>query len=215
MLPQLLKPAGYSCGAIGKRHLGSALNFYPLQRGFDSFFGFLGGASQYFDAQLLRDETLVTESDYLTDAFTREAVAFINSHATQPFCLYLAYNASHEPYEAAQNYLDRVAYITDPDRRILAAMVLAIDDGVGSVLQTLRTNNLLNKTLIFFSVTTAARKSRLLVIIRCVATSSTPRKATYGCLSRCNGMGGCRHIPLMTSRSQATTLWRPLSPPPG
>lgn len=150
LLPQLLKPAGYVCGAIGKWHLGTAINFHPLQRGFDSFFGFLGGGSQYFDAELLRDETKVSESEYLTDAFTREAVAFINSHATQPFFLYLAYNAPHEPYEAAQNYLDRLSYITDPDRRILAAMVLAIDDGVGSVLQALQTKNLLNNSLIFF-----------------------------------------------------------------
>jgi hypothetical protein len=44
LLPQMLKSAGYACGAIGKWHLGSAPNFRPTQRGFDEFFGFLGGA---------------------------------------------------------------------------------------------------------------------------------------------------------------------------
>ena len=150
LLPQLLKPVGYVSDAIGKWHLGNAYNFHPLQRGFDGFFGFLGGASGYFDAQLLRDETRVSESEYLTDAFTREAVAFINGNATQPFFLYLAYNAPHDPYEATQAYLDRVAYIPDPDRRLLAAMIVALDDGVGAVLQALQAQNLLDKTLIFF-----------------------------------------------------------------
>ena len=50
LLPQMLKPAGYVCGAIGKWHLGDAPNLRPTQRGFDEFFGFLGGASHYFNA---------------------------------------------------------------------------------------------------------------------------------------------------------------------
>ena len=114
LLPQLLKPANYVSEAVGKWHLGTASAFHPLARGFDSFFGFLGGESRYFNADLLRDETPVVETDYLTDAFSQEAESFINSHATQPFFLYLAYNAVHTPYAATQAYLDRVAYITDP-----------------------------------------------------------------------------------------------------
>ena len=93
LLPQMLKPAGYVCGAIGKWHLGTAPNFQPMQRGFDEFYGFLGGQSNYFNAPLLRNNTPVIESQYLTDAFTREAVSFITNHATEPFFLYLAYNA--------------------------------------------------------------------------------------------------------------------------
>ena len=150
LLPQILKPAGYVCGAIGKWHLGAALNFHPLQRGFDEFFGFLDGSSEYFNAVVLRGEKEVRESAYLTDAFTREAESFITRHTTQPFFLYLAYNAPHAPYEATQSYLDRVAFIPDPDRRTLAAMMVAVDDGVGGVVQTLKDHNLLNNTLIFF-----------------------------------------------------------------
>jgi arylsulfatase A-like enzyme len=150
LLPQILKPAGYVSGAIGKWHLGMASNFHPMNRGFDEFFGFLGGAANYFNTTVLRDYTPTRETAYLTDAFTREGVSFINRHATQPFLLYLAYNAPHKPYQAPQSYLDRVAYISDPDRRLLAAMVTALDDGVGQVLQTLEANNLLDKTLIFF-----------------------------------------------------------------
>lgn len=150
LLPQLLKPAGYVCGALGKWHLGAALNFHPAQRGFDEFYGFLDGSSDYLNATLLRGETRVKETRYLTDAFTEEAESFITRHASQPFFLYLAYNAPHAPYQATQEYLDRVSYITDPDRQTYAAMVVALDDGVGAVAQTLQSLNLLNNTLIFF-----------------------------------------------------------------
>src|SRR5205823_1892408 len=87
LLPQILKSAGYFCTAIGKWHLGSGLGYRPPQRGFDEFYGFLGGASVYYNAPLLRGDTPVTETEYLTDALTREAVSFIDRHATQPFFL--------------------------------------------------------------------------------------------------------------------------------
>ncbi|HEU0207932.1 MAG TPA: sulfatase-like hydrolase/transferase [Candidatus Udaeobacter sp.] len=151
LLPQIVKPAGYVCGAIGKWHLGLVQNLDPIARGFDEFYGFLGAASHYYNANLLRDRTPVVETEYLTDAFTREGVAFINNHASQPFLLYLAYNAVHKPYDEPPSvYMQRVSYITDPKRRLLAAMVVALDDGVGQVVQALAANNILNNTLIIF-----------------------------------------------------------------
>ena len=150
-LPQLLGPAGYVSGAIGKWHLGVQLNHFPTERGFDEFYGFLDASSHYYHAALYRDETPVIETEYLTDAFTREAVDFINRHATQPFFLYLAYNAVHSPYDVPPDvYLQRVGYITDRARQVYAAMTVALDDGVGQVLQTLQANNILDNTLIFF-----------------------------------------------------------------
>jgi arylsulfatase A-like enzyme len=151
-LPQLLKPAGYVCGAIGKWHLGfEALDFFPLQRGFDEFVGFLLGTSNYYNANLLRGNTKFFEPDYLTDVFTQEAVSFINNHAAQPFFLYLAYNAVHDPYDVPPDeYMQRVSYITDPARQIYAAMVVAMDDGIGQVVATLQSNGIFDNTLIFF-----------------------------------------------------------------
>jgi arylsulfatase A-like enzyme/outer membrane biosynthesis protein TonB len=148
---QMLKPVGYVSGLIGKWHLGEAPNLHPLARGFDEFFGFLAAASTYWNASLLRGDTAYTEPAYLTEAFTREAISFIDRHASEPFFLFLSYNAVHTPDDVPpQVYLDRVANITDPDRRNHAAMAIALDDGIGQVLQTLQTNNLLEKTLIFF-----------------------------------------------------------------
>jgi len=159
ILPQILKPAGYVCGMVGKWHLGVASSLNPTRHGFDEFFGFLGSESPYYNAALLRGTTKVKETTYLTDAFTREAVSFIQRHATQPFFLYLAYNAVHKPYNTPpKNYMDRVANIPNSGRRIYAAMALALDDGVGQVLQTLQQQNLLNNTLIFFLSDNGARQ---------------------------------------------------------
>src|SRR4030095_15778643 len=107
--------------------------------------------SVYYNAPLLQGYTRIVETSYLTDAFTRAAVSFINRHATEPFFLYLAYNTPHSPYDQPPAiYMDRVRNITDPDRQKYAAMVTALDDGVGQVLQTLQANNIVNNTLIFF-----------------------------------------------------------------
>jgi arylsulfatase A-like enzyme len=150
LLPALLKPAGYYCGAIGKWHLGSSNPFHPMARGFDTFYGFLDGASAYTNAVVLDDYTTVTEPEYLTDAFTREALSFIDAHAGTPFFLYLAYNAPHSPKYAPQEYLDRVPGIADPSRKTHAAMMIALDDGVGAVIQSLASHSILNNTLIIF-----------------------------------------------------------------
>jgi len=153
VLPQILKSAGYVSGIVGKWHLGQAPNLRPLERGFDEFFGFLRAKASpgYYNAEVFRDETPLIEPEYLTDAFTREAISFINRHASRPFFLYLAYNAVHGPFDPPpQVYLDRVGNISDPNRRNYGGMVVALDVGVGKVLRTLQTNNLLDNTLIFF-----------------------------------------------------------------
>jgi arylsulfatase A-like enzyme len=83
-----LKAAGYVTGLVGKWHLGHTKKLQPQRRGFDEFFGFLGGAHSYFpgkDASILRGIERVDETQYLSDALAREAVAFIERHADRPF----------------------------------------------------------------------------------------------------------------------------------
>ncbi len=82
-LVERLRRAGYRTGLVGKWHLGSAPEFHPQRRGFDEFFGFLGGAHAYFAGEtrnIYRGTEVVTEPTYLTDAFAREAVAFVDRH---------------------------------------------------------------------------------------------------------------------------------------
>jgi len=154
-LAERLKPAGYITGVVGKWHLGYKPELTPPRRGFDEFFGFLSGAHNYLSSgrrgELRRGmETVGGEKEYLTDAFGREAVAFIQKNKAKPFFLYLPFNAVHTPLEATEKYLKRVEHIGDAKRRTYAAMTVAMDDAVGRVLETLRTEGLEDNTLIFF-----------------------------------------------------------------
>jgi arylsulfatase A-like enzyme len=151
-----LKAAGYATGWFGKSHLGYEPPFHPLQRGFDAYFGFLGGAHSYLDAAgdranpILRGTTPVDTVDYTTDAFGREAVAFIERHKAEPWFCYLPFNAVHGPLEALDKYEKRFHAIEDRKRRTYAAMQSAMDDAIGSVLGKLRELKLEEDTLIFF-----------------------------------------------------------------
>lgn len=160
---------GYRSMAIGKWHLGAHKDQRPLRRGFQEFFGFLSGGHQYFPEEwtlsdmsqvkaqydpyrtkLLRNDQRVEESEYLTDALSREAVRFVERNAGQPFFLYLAYNAPHTPLQATEKYLSRFAHIKDKKRRTYAAMVSAVDDGVGKLLDKLAELKLDDNTIVFF-----------------------------------------------------------------
>jgi arylsulfatase A-like enzyme len=168
-LPELLQQSGYKTIGIGKWHLGVHERFRPWNRGFNEFFGFLGGGHRYLPAEydiqhqdsakteaqsyrtkLIRNETMVEESEYLTDALSREAVSFIERNKQQPFFLYLAYNAPHAPLQATAKYLDRFEHIKNPKRKTYAAMVSAVDDGVGALLDKLQELNLIENTIVIF-----------------------------------------------------------------
>src|SRR5262245_50848142 len=151
-----LKAAGYRTALFGKWHLGSAAHLHPMSRGFDEFYGFLGGDHSYFESAenganpLYDGRNPVEASGYLTDVLTDRAVAFIRREKSRPFFLYLAYNAVHTPMHAPDKYLARFKGIPDSQRRTYAAMMSAMDDGIGRTLAALRAEGLEENTLIFF-----------------------------------------------------------------
>jgi arylsulfatase A-like enzyme len=170
-IAEVLAKVGYQSAIIGKWHMGSHPSNHPLNRGFDHFFGFLSGGHNYFHDQLtlndlskvtrmwewyrtrlLNDHQRVDIDDYLTDALTDAANAFIDRQAgsQNPFLLYLAYNAPHSPLQATEKYLSRFPNIKDKDRRTYAAMVSALDDGVGRVLANLRRHEIEEETIVVF-----------------------------------------------------------------
>lgn len=145
-----LKAAGYVTGIVGKWHLGSLPHFHPQKRGFGEFFGFLGGAHDYFrSAGILRGTTPVTQLDYTTDAFGREAVAFIEKHKAQPWFLYLAFNAVHTPMQATDDRLAKFPKINGM-RRTYDAMTLAMDEAIGTVRKKLADTGLDQNTFVIF-----------------------------------------------------------------
>jgi arylsulfatase A-like enzyme len=99
---------------------------------------------------IVRGGQPVVETEYLTDALTREAVDFIERHDDKPFFLYLAYNAVHSPLQGADAYMKKYAHIEDLQRRIFAAMLGNLDDSVGEVLAQLRKSGIEEDTLVFF-----------------------------------------------------------------
>src|SRR3569623_1479270 len=146
LLPRLLKPAGYTSGADGKWHLGETPELHPLGRGFDEFYGFVGGGHSYLQRRpgaknahggpLEHNGKPAPFDGYITDVLADAAVDYIGRHRDDPFFLYLAFNAPHVPLEATDKYLERVKHIKDDKRRTYAAMCTAMDDGIGRVLDT-------------------------------------------------------------------------------
>ncbi len=88
---------------------------------------------------------------YLTEAFSREANAFIQRSA--PFFLHLSYSAPHAPLQAAARFERQAVGIANQSRRRYAAMILAVDEGVGLLARTLRDKNLEHNTMVIFCTT--------------------------------------------------------------
>ncbi|KAA9341061.1 arylsulfatase [Larkinella humicola] len=109
---EVLKQAGYNTYLSGKWHVGNDSLYWPNQRGFDRFYGFIGGASNFYDISPYKDKVPPVElvennrrinlepGKYLTDEITSHAISYINESKNKPFFLYLAYNAPHWPLQA-------------------------------------------------------------------------------------------------------------------
>ena len=161
-LADYLRQAGYRTGAIGKWHLGAAPPFHPLNRGFDAWYGFLGGGHDYFrtDATVhATEEYLAPIGDgrgmtgfegYLTDRLTDRAIEFALERSDQPFFLYLAYNAPHSPLQAPAALIEKHGHVQQTERRAYLAMVDALDQNVGRLIAALQASGRWRDTLTFF-----------------------------------------------------------------
>lgn len=166
-LPSRLKTAGYATGLIGKWHLGDTPETVPTARGYDYFYGFLPGcvdfyshiyywgeaSAQYrkvnFHSLFRNREEIWEDGQYLTERITQEGVGFIEKHKAEPFLLCVTYNAVHYPMHAPDKYKQRFPNLP-PERQTYAAMLAAMDDGVGAIRKALERHGLLENTLIFF-----------------------------------------------------------------
>lgn len=99
---------------------------------------------------ITRNHEVVRVDEYLTEALTKEAVGFIDRNEKKPFFLYLAQHVPHAPLQAPKKYIDRFQNVTDPGKRVHAAMVSALDDSVGAVIQKLKADGLYENTLVIF-----------------------------------------------------------------
>jgi arylsulfatase A-like enzyme len=177
MIAPLLREQGYHTLFVGKWHLGETPDTRPDARGFDETLGFLSAASLFLPVNDPRgvdsfqdfdpiDKFLWANApfavahnggarfepgDYLTDYFADEAAAAIAKNRHRPFFLYLSFNAPHTPLQALKSDYDALAHIADRRLRVYAAMIRALDRGVGKVLDAVRANGLEANTLVMFS----------------------------------------------------------------
>ena len=152
-----LQEAGYVTAAFGKWHLGNDPQYRPNARGFDYFWGFLSGSRNYFSndnqdqpghTHSIRENAVFTQFEgYLTDRLGDKAVEFIDRNKERPFFIYWSPNAVHTPMEATEADL---ALFEDHPRQVLAAMTWSLDRAVGSIVDKLEEEGLLDNTLIFF-----------------------------------------------------------------
>lgn len=162
ILAERLQEAGYRTGMVGKWHVGFQEGLRPHERGFDFTYGFLSGAHTYYpkgDRQnnqlYLNGKAFDDETEYLTDAFARESVNFIEKHITgdnsaDPFFLYFSFNAVHLPLEATNKYESRFPKIKNAERKTYAGMLSALDDAIGRVMDKIREHSMEEDTLVFF-----------------------------------------------------------------
>lgn len=155
-----MRANGYRTLAIGKWHLGSEEKHFPLNRGFDEFYGFIGGHRSFFpykkkpgkEEELHDNLKIIPEEQvtYLTDMWTDKAISFMNKKAEKPFFIYLAYNAVHTPVDAKKELWDKFSYIPDSGRRSYAALMSSLDDNVGKLVKSMKDNYLDENTVIVF-----------------------------------------------------------------
>ena len=147
-----LKKAGYATGMTGKWHLGPTNKI--ITHGFDDVYCNQGAGGKAWANFALDGSTIqgaeVASPVYHLDANSDAACAFIHRHKDGPFFFYLAYRAPHVPLDPTPKYLARFPGPMPECRRRCLAMMSAVDDGVGKVMETLRHHGLEENTLIFF-----------------------------------------------------------------
>lgn len=166
-LPSMLRKVGYRTALIGKWHLGELPDFGPLKSGYEEFFGFRGGALDYFSHKGARDQDDLWRQDqkinlpgYLTSVLGQQAVDFIDRSAKleQPFFLSLHFNAPHWPWEGPNDTAEaqRIAktglrHVDGGSRKTYVEMIEAMDSEVGRVLDALKRLGIRDDTIVIFT----------------------------------------------------------------
>ncbi|MEQ9410293.1 MAG: sulfatase-like hydrolase/transferase [Fuerstiella sp.] len=160
VIPGRLKDAGYRCGVFGKWHLGYEPDFNPIQHGWDSFFGYLGGNVHYFNHRetsdlhvLFRDRLPVYRDGYMTHLITDDSIDFIRQNRAQPFFLYVSHECPHFPFQGPDDE-DKVVTAdnwmqTDPAAYV--AMLQDLDSEVGRLQTAVDQAGLTDNTVFIFA----------------------------------------------------------------
>ncbi|UCG57161.1 MAG: sulfatase-like hydrolase/transferase [Phycisphaerales bacterium] len=168
-IARILHDSGYTTGICGKWHLGYEPKFFPLEHGFDYWFGPIGGSVDYFHHReytgrpsLYLNDRPIQREGYLTDLITDEAVRFVARKRGRPFFLYVAYTAPHTPYQGPNDRKPEPVPQADYNkgsRATFAAMVERMDEGIGKILHALQNRNVADNTLVVFMSDNGANRT--------------------------------------------------------
>ena len=161
LLPAKLKQAGYSTHMVGKWHEGYFdPAFLPVNRGFDTSSGFLGGAEDHMNQSIIcaidywkNKEPDTRNGTYESYIYRDDLTDIIKQHDTsKPFFLYLPLHNVHAPFEAPQEWIDLYPEGSTCDfRRTYQAMVSVADNVTGTVVQLLKERGMWDNTLMVLS----------------------------------------------------------------
>jgi len=203
-LAELMKGAGYKTSIVGKWHLGDNYPFRPIDQGFNESLVHNGGGigqtgdiynyyrkdSSYFNPVLLKNGQTVQTTGYCSDVYTDAAIQFLEGNQKNPFFLYLAFNAPHEPLQVPQQYYDRYKGLkfdssnyknpkafpkmndkNQEDARKVYAMVSNIDDNLGRLFRKLKQLKLDSNTLVIFMTDNGPQQPRYKAGLRAIKGS--------------------------------------------
>lgn len=164
MIPEIMKPLGYSTISIGKWHVGEEERYFPTHQGFDiNVAGYEHGSPPTYWGPYETESTWNPviknlenrkPGEYLTDRLTDEAIRFINDHREKPFFVYLSHYGVHTPLEApdslVQKYEQKLVGQTEQKDAIYAAMIENMDWNVGRLLNSLKASGQEENTIVIF-----------------------------------------------------------------
>ncbi|MEE2708765.1 MAG: sulfatase-like hydrolase/transferase [Gemmatimonadota bacterium] len=165
-----LKSLDYQTYLSGKWHLGLEESARPHSHGFDRWYGHMAGCIDYFSHvfywganrggpgqnpthDLWEDNQEIWQNgEYFTEMIVEKAILYIREAAKsdKPFFLYVPFNAPHYPMHAPEKYMNRFSHLPW-DRKVMAAMISAVDDGVGQIMAELERQGVADNTCTFFT----------------------------------------------------------------
>jgi len=167
----------YSTGCMGKWHLGYNEPFLPQNKGVDEFYGFYEAFSLYEPTRskdivnykhrifqnkmiwrqkrngasaIVRNGEEIEENEYLTKRIAEEACQFIKTHEEDPFLLLVPFSAPHTPFQAPKAYTERFSHVKDKNKRVYYAMIAALDDAIGEIMEQVKESGIEDNTLVIF-----------------------------------------------------------------
>lgn len=164
---EALREAGYATAIFGKWHLGYYPQYNPTRHGFAEFKGYVSGNIDFFSHvdgagrfDWWHGAEQSRERGYVTTLINQHAVQFIEERGDEPFCLYLAHEAPHYPYQGPEDgpagfrkvggFSGRQELSDEELRQKYYEMVAEMDRGVGEILDTLNRLGIAERTLVLF-----------------------------------------------------------------